>query len=60
MRFTYMMTAKKAWSSHDRLMFVTYLFMQERISEAEKEFKKITSSDLSGIYGEARLQYDYI
>lgn len=39
-------------------MFVNYLLMQERVNEAVSEFKKIT--DLSDIYGDAQIQYDYI
>ena len=49
---------KKYWTPHDRLMFVNYLLMQERVSEAVTEFKKIDG--LSDMFGEAQIQYDYI
>ena len=35
------MIAKKEWTAHDRLLFVNYLLMQERVSEAINEFRKI-------------------
>ena len=41
MRFMYYLTTKKAWNAHDRLMFVNYLLMQERVTEAVTEFGKI-------------------
>lgn len=58
MRFMVYMAAKKQWSAQDRLMFVNYLLMQERVTEAVSEFKKIT--DITDEYGDARIQYDYI
>lgn len=52
------MVAKKTWTASDRLMFVNYLLMQERITEAVTEFGKIKLD--ADVYGEARIQYDYI
>ncbi len=52
-RFILHMVSKKHWTANDRLMFVNYLLMQERISEAVSEFKKIT--DINDIYGEAQI-----
>lgn len=49
--FMLFMVSKKYWNAHDRLMFVNYLLMQERITEAISEFKKIT--ELSDMYGDA-------
>lgn len=56
--FIVYMISKKYWTPHDRLMFVNYLLMQERVSEAVIEFKKIEG--LSDMFGEAQIQYDYI
>lgn len=52
-KFIFFLVAKKFWSAHDRLMLVNYLLMQERITEAVSEFKKIQG--LSDIYGDALL-----
>ena len=41
-------------------MFVNYLLMQERVTEAVTEFKKIQDKDFGDAYGDARIQYDYI
>jgi hypothetical protein len=41
MRFMVHMASKRQWTAHDRLMFVNYLLMQERVTEAVAEFKKI-------------------
>jgi hypothetical protein len=60
MRFMVFMASKRAWTAHDRLMFVNYLLMQERVTEAVAEFGKIQESDLSDPFGNARIQYDYI
>lgn len=63
MKFMYGLAAKKQWTAADRLMFVNYLIMQERITEAVTEFAKIKEeTDLQGDggYGDARIQYDYI
>ena len=57
-RFILHLVSKRHWTANDRLMFVNYLLMQERISEAVSEFVKIT--DINDIYGDAQLQYDYI
>jgi len=57
-KFVFFLVAKKYWNAHDRMMFVNYLLMQERVTEAVSEFRKI--ADLSDIYGEAQLQHDYI
>lgn len=56
--FVLQMIAKKDWTCHDRLEFVSYLLMQERIKEAIQEFRKI--KDLNIERGAAQLQYDYI
>ena len=50
-RFILHLISKRYWTAQDRLMFVNYLLMQERVNEAVSEFKKIT--DLSDIYGDA-------
>jgi hypothetical protein len=49
--FIMYMISKKYWTAHDRLMFVNYLLMQERVQEAVSEFKKIEG--LSDMFGEA-------
>jgi hypothetical protein len=41
------MAIKKRWSAKDRLMFVNYLLMQERVTEAVDEFNKIKDGDLN-------------
>jgi hypothetical protein len=41
MRFMFNMASKRKWSAHDRMMFVNYLLMQERVTEAVAEFSKI-------------------
>ena len=60
MKFMVLMVSKKVWTSSDRLMFVNYLLMQERVTEAVTEFKKIQDKDFGDAYGDARIQYDYI
>lgn len=60
MKFMVYMASKKVWTAHDRLMFVNYLLMQERVTEAVTEFNKIKEKDLSDVFGDARIQYDYI
>ena len=40
------MAIKKKWSPKDRLMFVNYLLMQERVTEAVEEFGKIKETHL--------------
>lgn len=60
MRFMIQMVAKREWTAPDRLMFVNYLLMQERVTEAVAEFKKIRDSDFGEKRGDARIQYDYI
>ena len=54
MRFIVQMIGKRVWSATDRLMFVNYLLMQERVTEAVAEFKKI-HEDESDTYGDARI-----
>ena len=54
MRFIVQMIGKRFWSAADRLMFVNYLLMQERVTEAVSEFKKI-HEDESDAYGDARI-----
>eukprot|EP00347_Sterkiella_histriomuscorum_P021579 403333486 len=56
--FVLHMLSKKDWSCHDRMMFVNYLLMQERVTEAIKEFRKIDSLDIAR--GAAQIQYDYL
>jgi hypothetical protein len=60
MRFVIQLALKQKWSAHDRLMFVNYLLMQERVTEAVAEFNKIKDSDLNDTHGQAQIQYDYI
>lgn len=61
MKFMVHMASKKDWSAHDRMMFVNYLLMQERVTEAVDEFRKIRDpQDLNDARGDARMQYDYI
>jgi hypothetical protein len=60
MNFMIQMVIKRKWSAHDRLMFVNYLLMQERVTEAVEEFKKIRNEDLNDSHGDAQIQYDYI
>jgi hypothetical protein len=60
MNFMIQMIIKRKWSAHDRLMFVNYLLMQERVTEAVEEFKKIRNEDLNDNHGDAQIQYDYI
>lgn len=58
MKFMVFLASKKTLSPQDRLMFVNYLLMQERVTEAVTEFGKIEETE--DVYGEARIQYDYI
>jgi hypothetical protein len=53
MNFMIQMVIKRKWSAHDRLMFVNYLLMQERVTEAVEEFKKIRNEDLNDSHGDA-------
>lgn len=55
MRFMVFMVSKKVWTPHDRMMFINYLLMQERVTEAVTEFKKIKESEFTDSYGEARI-----
>jgi hypothetical protein len=49
------MAIKRKWSANDRLMFVNYLLMQERVTEAVDEFKKIKIEDLNDRCGDAQI-----
>lgn len=60
MKFMVQMAIKKRWSAKDRLMFVNYLLMQERVTEAVEEFNKIKDVDFNDQHGDAAIQYDYI
>lgn len=61
MKFMFHLVTKHTWTAHDRMMFVNYLLMQERVTEAVAEFAKIRDpEDLNDPRGDARLQYDYI
>jgi len=53
MNFMIQMVIKRKWSASDRLMFVNYLLMQERVTEAVEEFKKIRNEDLNDSHGDA-------
>ena len=53
MKFMVFMAAKKEWTAHDRLQFVNYLLMQERVTEAVTEFGKI--KELKDNHGDARI-----
>ena len=49
MKFMVYLSTKNSWGAHDRLMFVNYLLMQERVTEAVAEFAKIRDpEDLNG------------
>lgn len=54
MRFLVNLVTKKDISPHDRLQLVNYLLMQERMTEAIQQFKKIPDNFKSQ-YGEAKL-----
>ena len=56
MRFMVYLATKSSWSAHDRLMFVNYLLMQERVTEAVAEFAKIKDpQDFNDQRGDARI-----
>jgi hypothetical protein len=49
----FFLVAKKTWTASDRLMLVNYLLMQERVTEAVAEFKKI--HELKDKHGDAQI-----
>ncbi len=53
MKFMVFLVSKKEWSPHDRLMIVNYLLMQERVTEAVAEFKKVPNISGVDAYGDA-------
>lgn len=50
---------KEALESEDHLIFSSYLLLQDRIEEAYKVFKKVSSSDFSSSET-CMIQYDYL